>query len=228
MRVLVVEDEAKMAGLLLRALDELEAVSDHVGDGTEALVRAATTPYDLILLDWMLPGADGIEVCRRLRAEGNWTPVLMLTARDAIADRVRGLDVGADDYLVKPFAVDELLARVRALVRRGAAPRPITLTVGDLELDPAAVIARRGGTELELSSKEFQMLEAFMRRPGTTLSRDDLLGLVWDHAYEHRSNVIDVYIRYLREKIDRPFGRASLETVRGHGYRLVDDRAGDA
>ena len=220
MRVLVVEDEPRMAELLLRALREDGAVADHAATGRDALWMAASTPYEVLALDVMLPDLDGFEVCRRLRADEIWTPVLMLTARTGVEDRVAGLDGGADDYLTKPFAIDELLARLRALVRRGARERPAVLEVGDLRLDPAAGTAQRAGTELQLSPKEFAMLEAFMRRPGQVLGRGELLGLLWDHAYDNRSNVVDVYVRYLREKVDRPFGRASLQTVRGRGYRL--------
>ena len=174
----------------------------------------------MIVLDVMLPGADGFEICRRMRDSGVWAPVLMLTARDAVDDRVSGLDAGADDYLTKPFAFEELLARLRALTRRAPAERPPVLEVGDLRLDPAAHRAWRGDQELELSAKEFALLELFMRRPGMTLSRTQLLDGAWDIAFESRSNVIDVYVRYLREKIDRPFGRDSIETIRGVGYRL--------
>jgi two-component system OmpR family response regulator len=168
----------------------------------------------------MLPGIDGFETCRRLRADGVWTPIIMLTARDAVPDRVRGLDVGADDYLVKPFALDELLARLRALVRRGTVTRPVVLEVGDLRMDPSTRRVWRGDAEIELSAKEFALLETFMRRPGEVLSHLQLLEHAWDADYENRSNVVEVYVRYLREKIDRPFGVASLETVRGAGYRL--------
>jgi two-component system OmpR family response regulator len=226
-RVLVVEDEPKMARLIQRALDETGAVTDRAATGPDAVVQASTTPFDVIVLDVNLPGLDGFGVCAALREREVWTPVLMLTARGAVQDRVAGLDAGADDYLLKPFAVDELLARVRALGRRALQPRPTTLSVGDLKLDPGSVQAWRGETALELSAKEFAMLEAFMRRPGEVLSRSALLELAWDHAYDNQSNVVDVYIRYLREKIDRPFGRASLVTVRGHGYRLDDDQARD-
>jgi two-component system, OmpR family, response regulator len=194
------------------------------GSGEDALWRARSTEYDAIVLDLMLPGIDGLAVCRQLRADGIWSPVLMLTARDGLGDRIGGLDAGADDYLTKPFAFAELLARLRALARRGAPERPPVLTVGDLELDPATRGVRRGGDEIELSPKEFALLETFMRRPGRVLSRFELLEHAWDYEYENRSNVIDVYVRYLREKIDRPFGRASLETVRGVGYRLRADR----
>ena len=220
MRVLVVEDEPRMAALVERVLREEGAAVDVTASGADAVWMAASTPYEVVVLDVMLPDLDGFAVCRELRAQDIWTPVLMLTARDAVADRVAGLDVGADDYLLKPFAVDELLARLRALVRRGAQARPAVLEAGDLRLDPAAGVAWCRGDELALSPKEFAMLEAFMRRPGELLTRDALLGLLWDHAYENRSNVVDVYVRYLREKIDRPYGRTSLVTVRGRGYRL--------
>jgi two-component system OmpR family response regulator len=177
----------------------------------------------VIVLDVMLPGMDGFELCRRLRADGRWAPVLMLTARADVDDRVQGLDAGADDYLTKPFSFAELLARLRALSRRAPRERPAVMVVGDLRLDPAARIARRGSSEIALSAKEFALLEAFMRRPGQVLTRLDLLDHAWDYAYENRSNVVDVYVRYLREKIDRPFGRSSIETVRGVGYRLRPD-----
>ena len=184
---------------------------------------AASTTYDAIVLDVMLPGIDGFETCRRLREQGIWAPVLMLTARDAVEDRVAGLDGGADDYLTKPFSFAELLARLRALARRGPVERPAVLEVGDLRLDPAARRVWRGDSEVSLSAKEFQLLETFMRHPGEVLSRYQLLEHAWDYDYENRSNIVDVYVRYLRDKIDRPFGRSSLETVRGAGYRL-DDR----
>jgi len=171
----------------------------------------------------MLPGLDGFAVCRTLREREIWTPVLMLTARGEIEDRIEGLDTGADDYLLKPFAFDELLARLRALVRRAPAERPVELAAGDLRLDPAAHRAWRGATELELSTKEFALLELFLRRAGEALSRVQLLDGAWDMSFESRSNVIDVYVRYLREKIDRPFGRQAIETVRGIGYRLRAD-----
>ena len=179
--------------------------------------------YDAIVLDLLLPGIDGFEVCRRLREGGVWTPVLMLTARDSVEDRVAGLDAGADDYLQKPFSFAELYARLRALVRRGSPERPTVLEVDDLRLDPATRRVWRNGTEIQLSTKEFALLETFMRRPGDVLSRDLLLEHAWDYAYEQRSNVVDVYVRYLRAKIDRPFGVHSIETVRGVGYRLRRD-----
>jgi two-component system OmpR family response regulator len=223
MRILVVEDERKMADLLVRAFREEGIAADAAGGGEDALWMARAVEYDAIVLDLTLPGIDGIEVCRRLREDGVWSPVLMLTARTDVADRVRGLDAGADDYLPKPFAVDELLARLRAIVRRGPAPRPAALAVGDLVLDPATREVRRGGVPVELSAREFALLEVFMRRPGRVLSRFDLLEHAWEGAYENRSNVVDVYVGYLRDKIDRPFGRASLQTVRGAGYRLTGD-----
>jgi two-component system OmpR family response regulator len=179
------------------------------------------------VLDVMLPGIDGFETCRRLRQDGVWAPVLMLTARDAIDDRVAGLDGGADDYLTKPFSFAELLARLRALARRGPVERPTVLEVGDLRLDPAARRVWRGDVEVSLSAKEFQLLETFMRHPGEVLSRYQLLEHAWDYDYENRSNIVDVYVRYLRDKVDRPFGRKSLETVRGAGYRLDDTAADD-
>ncbi len=220
MRVLVVEDERKLGELLRRGLGEEGYAADLADRGEEALWMVRAVDYDVIVLDVMLPGADGFEICRRMRDSGVWAPVLMLTARDAVDDRVSGLDAGADDYLTKPFAFEELLARLRALTRRAPAERPSVLEVGDLRLDPAAHRAWRGDQELELSAKEFALLELFMRRPGMTLSRTQLLDGAWDIAFESRSNVIDVYVRYLREKIDRPFGRDSIETIRGVGYRL--------
>jgi two-component system OmpR family response regulator len=222
-RVLVVEDEVKMAGLLRRGLRADGMVVDVAADGEQALWMAGSTPFDAIVLDVMLPGMDGFEVCRRLRRDGVWAPVLMLTARDAVDDRVAGLDNGADDYLTKPFSFAELAARLRALVRRGPVERPVVLTVGDLHLDPAARRVHRGGTDIGLSAKEFALLEAFMRRPGEVLDRLQLLEQAWDYEYENRSNVVDVYVRYLRTKIDRPFGVESVETVRGAGYRLRAD-----
>ncbi|MGH2966042.1 MAG: response regulator transcription factor [Solirubrobacterales bacterium] len=220
MRVLIVEDHVKMAGLIRRGLRKEGMAVDVAGDGEEGVARAEATEYDAIILDVMLPGIDGFEVCRRLRADGIWAPILMLTARDAVKDRIAGLDEGADDYLTKPFSYAELLARLRALVRRGAVERPTELRVGDLRLDPARRQAWRGETEIALSAKEFSILETFMRRPGEVLSRFQLLEHAWDYDYENRSNVVDSYIRLLRRKIDRPFGVDTIETVRGAGYRL--------
>ena len=220
MRVQIVEDEPKMAGLVRRGVVEEGHAADVAAQGEDAMWMAEAHPYDAIVLDVMLPGWDGYETCRRLRRAGVWAPVLMLTARDAVEDRVAGLDAGADDYLIKPFSLAELLARLRALVRRGGVERPTDLIVGDLRLDPAARRVWRAETEVALSPKEFALLETFMRRPGQVLSRLQLLEHARDFAYENRSNVVDVYVRYLREKLDRPFGRASFETVRGAGYRL--------
>jgi two-component system, OmpR family, response regulator len=221
--VLVVEDEEKLAALLARGLREEGHSADVAGRGEDALWMARAIDYDAILLDVMLPGQDGFSTCRSLREAGVWSPVLMLTARDAIENRVEGLDAGADDYLVKPFSFAELLARLRALARRAPAERPVVLEAGDLRLDPGAHRAWRGKTELQLSSKEFALLESFLRRPGQALSRLQLLESAWDLGYESRSNLVDVYVRYLRQKIDRPFGRHALETVRHVGYRLRED-----
>jgi two-component system OmpR family response regulator len=220
MKVLVVEDSRKMATLIRSALHEQGFSVDVTESGEDAVWMAAATEYDAIVLDVMLPGMDGFDTCRRMRADGVRAPVLMLTARSAVEDRVAGLEGGADDYLVKPFSFVELVARLRALGRRGRVTRPRVLEVGELRLDPAARRVWRGETEIELSPKEFAVLEAFMRRPGEVLSRYELLEQAWDSGYENRSNVIDVYVRYLREKIDRPFGRRSIETMRGVGYRL--------
>ena len=225
MKILVVEDELRMASLIRRGLVTEGLAADVAATGEDALWMAQAHEYDAIVLDVMLPGINGFETCRRLRREGVWAPVLMLTARDSVEDRVAGLDTGADDYLVKPFAFAELLARLRALARRGDAERPTVLEVGDLRLDPAGRDVRRGDSEIRLSAKEFALLETFMRRPGEVLSRLHLLEHAWDFAYENRSNVVDVYVRHLRQKIDQPFGRRSLETVRGAGYRLRADGA---
>jgi two-component system, OmpR family, response regulator len=222
-RLLVVEDDVKMAALVRRGLAEEGAAVDVARSGEDALWMAAATPYDAVVLDVMLPGMDGFETCRRLRGDGVWTPVLLLTARDSVEDRVAGLDGGADDYLTKPFSFAELSARLRALARRGQKARPAVLQVGDLRLDPATRQAWRDDQAIDLSTKEFALLESFMRRPGEVLSRLDLLERAWDYGYENRSNVIDVYVRYLREKVDRPFGVKSIETVRGAGYRLRAD-----
>ena len=213
----------KMAALVRRGLIEEGAAVDVARSGEDALWMASSAPYDAVVLDVMLPGIDGFETCRRLRDDGVWTPVLLLTARDSVEGRVAGLDGGADDYLTKPFSFAELSARLRALARRGQTERPAVLEVGDLRLDPAMRQAWRGGDAIDLSSKEFALLEAFMRRPGDVLSRLDLLEHAWDFGYENRSNVIDVYVRYLREKIDRPYRVDSIETVRGAGYRLRAD-----
>ena len=209
-----------MAKLLKRGLEEEGHAVDVGADGPEGFWLATENSYGLIVLDVMLPGYDGFELCRKLRAAGDWTPVLMLTARDAVDDRVRGLDAGADDYLVKPFSLRELSARLRALARRDDRARPVVLSEGDLRLDPAAKRAWRGSTELQLSPKEFALLELFLRHPGSVLTRSQIIDAAWDFAYEGTSNVVDQYVTYLRRKIDAPFGRNDIETVRGMGYRL--------
>jgi two-component system, OmpR family, response regulator len=219
-RVLIVEDEVKLAAIMRRGMRERGMRADVATRGEDALWMAGATEYAAIVLDVMLPGIDGFETCRRLRDDGVWAPVLMLTARDAVEDRIEGLDGGADDYLVKPFAFEELLARLRALARRAPAERPPVLRVGDLRLDPAACRAWRGTAEIALTPTEFALLEAFMRHPGEALSRFQLLEQAWDGEYENRSNVVDVCVRALRDRIDRPFGAESIETVRGVGYRL--------
>jgi two-component system OmpR family response regulator len=223
MKVLVVEDELKMASLLLRGFRKNGHAADVTRTGEDAVWMAAAAEYDAIVLDVGLPGMDGFETLAALRQRGRWTPVLMLTARDSVEDRIMGLDVGADDYLTKPFSFAELLARLRAIVRRGPVERPTILEVGDLRLDPATRQVWRGTTEVDLTAKEFALLEEFMRRPGDVLSKGHLLEQAWDLGYDNRSNVIAVYVNYLRDKIDRPFGARSLETVRGAGYRLRRD-----
>jgi two-component system OmpR family response regulator len=217
---LVVEDEPKMARLLRAALQDEGHAVDTVDNGREALWMATECDYDAIVLDVMIPPPDGFDVCRTLRDRGRWAPILLLTARDGLQDRVHGLDAGADDYLPKPFSFDELSARLRALMRRRVTERPNQLVVGDLTLDPATRHVTRSGTLVKLSPKGFSLLELFMRRPGEVLSRAMLLEHAWDFAYDGDSNVVDVYIRYLRDTIDRPFGRDSIETVWGVGYRL--------
>ncbi|MDQ1381054.1 MAG: two-component system, OmpR family, response regulator [Actinomycetota bacterium] len=220
MRLLIVEDEIRMAALLRRGFVEEGYAVDVANNGTDALWLATEATFDTLILDVMLPGLDGFEVCRELREKGCRAPVLMLTARDAIEDRVRGLDAGADDYLTKPFSFAELSARVRALLRRGASARPTVLEVGDLRLDPAGHRATRGDAELSLSPKEMALLELFMRHPDEVITRTQILDHVWDFAYDGMSNVVDQYVSYLRRKIDKPFGRDDLQTVRGVGYRL--------
>jgi len=225
MRVLIVEDEAKLAEIIRRGLKAHGLAADVADTGEDALWMAEATDYGAIVLDVMLPGIDGFETCSQLRAGGISTPVLMLTARAAVEDRVAGLDSGADDYLAKPFAFEELLARLRALARRTGGQRSPVVVVGELRLDPAARQVWRGEAPIELTAKEFALLEVLMTRAGEALSRFQLLEYAWDDAYENRSNVIDVYIGYLRDKIDRPFATQSIETVRGVGYRLRDPGA---
>jgi two-component system, OmpR family, response regulator len=220
MRVLVVEDEARMASLLERGLREEGYAVDVANDGPDGLWMATENDYDAVLLDIMLPGFDGFDVCRRMREAGRWAPVLLLTAREGVEDRVQGLDAGADDYVTKPFSFAELAARVRALIRRGPGTRPAALEVGDLRLNPATHRAFRGDVDLELSPKEMAVLELLMRNAGGVVTRTQILEHAWDSAYDGGSNVVDQYIAYLRKKVDRPFGRRDIETVRGVGYRL--------
>ena len=220
MRVLLVEDEIKMSRALRRGLEQEGYAVDTALDGTDGLHRASEWDYDAIVLDVMLPGLDGVELCRRLRQAGRWAPVLMLTARDGVADRINGLDAGADDYLVKPFAFEELLARLRAQVRRGVHERPAVLTVADLVLDPAAHTATLSGRPLALSAREFALLEFLIRHAGEVVRRSAILEHVWDYNYDGLSNVVDVYVGYLRRKLERPNGQVRIRTVRGVGYGL--------
>ena len=223
MRILVAEDDTRMAAAIRRGLQFEGLVVDVASDGEKALRTVRASDYDAIVLDVMMPGLDGFETCRRLRLAGVWAPVLMLTARDSVEDRVRGLDGGADDYLTKPFSLAELTARLRALVRRGPLERPTVLEAGDLRVDPATREVWRGDTQIDLSAREFGLLETLMRRPGHVFSQMQLLESAWDLGYEQRSNVVEVYIGYLRQKIDRPFDVSSIETVRGAGYRVRRD-----
>jgi two-component system, OmpR family, response regulator len=223
MRLLVVEDDPGMAALLVRSLRREGYAVDAVDSGEDALWSVRENDYDAVVLDAMIPPPDGYEVCRRMRTEGRWAPVVMLTARDAVPDRIRGLDAGADDYLTKPFALGELFARIRALTRRDPSERPAILRVGDLTLDPGPRTVKRGDIDIRLSVKEFALLQELMRKAGEVLSRTYLIDHVWDFAYDGGSNVVDVYVRYLRDKVDRPFGRKTIRTVRGAGYRLDPD-----
>jgi len=222
-RVLIVEDEPKMAAVIRRGMRGVGIAADVADNGEDAIWMAGSVDYDAVVMDVMLPGLDGFEVCRRMRRERIWAPVLMLTARAAIEDRVAGLDGGADDYLTKPFSMAELLARLRALARRGPVEHPAILAAGELRMDPATREVWRGETEIQLSPTEFAMLETFLRRVGEVLTRDQLLEHVWDYDYENRSNIVESYVRFLRQKVDRPFDIESIETVRGAGYRLRRD-----
>ncbi len=226
MRVLIVEDEVKRARALRRGLEQEGYAVDTASDGEDGLFQGVENPYDVIVLDVMLPKLDGFEVCRRLREAGRWAPVLMLTARDGVTDRIAGLDVGADDYLVKPFSFGELLARLRALLRRSPVERPPSLAAGDVVLDPATHSVTRAGQRVDLSVREFGLLEYLMRRPGQVVSRTDILEHCWDVNYDGFSNVVDVYVGYLRKKLEQPFGRPLIRTVRGVGY-LLDPADGD-
>jgi len=222
MRVLVVEDQPKMRDLLCRGLHDGGFAVDAVPDGPSGLHQATEGVYDAIVLDVVLPGLDGFEVLRRLREEERWTPVIMLTARDAVRDRVRGLDAGADDYLVKPFAFSELLSRVRAVIRRGRPARPVVLRCGSLVLDPATRTTTVGGVDVALSPREFALLEMLLDRDGAVVTRTELLDHVWDSSCDGVSNIVDVYVRSLRDKIDRRFGIQLIHTVRGAGYRVCE------
>lgn len=223
MRILVIEDEAKVAAFVQQALQEEGHAVDVAHDGEAGLEQAHGSDYDLLVLDWLLPKRDGIAVCRLLREGGNHVPILMLTARDAVEDRIAGLDMGADDYLVKPFALGELLARARALLRRGPAGTPAVLAVGDLTLDPATRQVRRGGRAIVLSAKEHALLAYLMRHPHQTLSRSLILEHVWDFDFDSGTNIVDVYINYLRNKVDRGQEVKMIHTVRGVGYRLDEN-----
>jgi two-component system OmpR family response regulator len=217
---LVVEDDEKMASLVRRALEQDGYVVQTAGSGAEALWAAREIPPAAVVLDTMIPEPDGFEVCRSLRREGCGAPVIMVTARDAITDRIAGLDAGADDYLVKPFSLGELLARLRALLRRGDTTRATVIEVGEIRLDPATKEVTRLSEVIDLSPREYALLDMLMRRAGQVLTRSEILDHVWDVEYEGTSNVVNVYIGYLREKLDRPFGTDSIKTVRGHGYLL--------
>ena len=223
MRVLVVEDEHRLAAGVRAGLEAEGFAVDVAGDGVDGLWRAREHPYDAIVLDLMLPGMNGFKVCRTLRDEHNWTPILILTAKDGEWDQVEALDTGADDYLTKPFSTAVLVARLRALLRRGSRPRPAVLTAGDLRLDPAARRAWRGDVEVDLTARELSLLELLLRRQGEVVSKRDILASVWDEDFEGDPNIVEVYVAHLRNKLDRPFGRAALETVRGSGYRLAAD-----
>jgi DNA-binding response OmpR family regulator len=223
MRVLVVEDAARLREIVLQRLREEGYAADGAATGADAVALAGAVSYDAIVLDLRLPDMDGFDVCSQLRSRGCISPILMLTARDGLHDRVHGLDLGADDYLTKPFEFPELFARIRALVRRGAPGRPAVLVVGDLRIDPAARTVHRGDVDIELTSKEFALIEYLARHRGEVLSRERLIDAVWDCAFHGDPNIVDVYVRRLRDKIDRPFGRATLRTLRGVGYRLTND-----
>ncbi len=222
-RVLVVDDDADLARALKRGLEGEGFAVDVAADGTDGLWRATETAYDALVLDVMMPGMTGLELCATLRSDGIWTPVLVLTARDGEQDEARALDIGADDFLAKPFSLVVLLARLRALLRRGATERPSVLRAGDLELDPATHLVRRGDQPVELTPRQFALLELFLRRAGEVLSKQEILEHVWDFAFDGDPNIVEVYVGQLRRRVDAPFGRAALQTIRGAGYRLAAD-----
>jgi DNA-binding response OmpR family regulator len=223
MRALVVEDEKRLAAGLRNGLEAEGFAVDVALTGTDGLWLAREHSYDILVLDLMLPEIDGFEICATLRTEGIWTPILMLTARDAETDQIRALDTGADDYLTKPFSYAVLVARMRALVRRGAVERPVVVEAGDLRLDPAARRAWRGEAELDLTARELSLLEFLIRRQGVVVSKRTILEHVWDYDFEGDPNIVEVYVRRLRNKLDRPYGRSSIATLRGSGYRLAAD-----
>ena len=223
MRILIVEDEVRLAAYVKRGLEAEGYSADVANDGEQGLWMATTNPYDAVILDIMLPKKNGYKVCAELRAAGNWVPILMLTAKDGEFDEAEALDTGADDYLSKPFSFVVLMARLRALIRRGAGERPTVLEAGDLRLDPAKRTVFRGSDEITLTPREFSMLEYFMRHPGEVLPKLDILSNVWDWAFEGDPNIVEVYVGYLRRKIDAPFSRRALQTVRGVGYKLAAD-----
>jgi two-component system OmpR family response regulator len=222
-RVLVVEDETRLAEGLRRGFEAEGFAVDVAANGTDGLWLARENQYSVIVLDIMLPGISGYRICETLRAERNWTPILMLTAKDGEWDQVEALDTGADDYLTKPFSYAVLLARVRALLRRGAADRPAVLEAGDVRLDPASHVVSRGETVIDVTAREFAVLEYLMRRKGQIVSKREVLDNVWDADFEGDSNIVEVYVRHLRNKLDRPFDRAAIETLRGSGYRLASN-----
>ena len=223
MRVLVVEDEKRLAAALRKGLEADGFAVDVTLDGTDGLWMAREHAYDAIVLDIMLPGTNGYKVCATLREEGVWTPILMLTAKDGEWDEVEALDTGADDFLTKPFSHAVLVARLRALLRRGVRERPTVLEAGDLRLDPAAKRAWRGDTEIDLTAREIALLDFLMRRRGDVVSKREIIEHVWDYDFEGDPNIVEVYVRHLRNKLDRPFGRNAIETRRGSGYRLAAD-----
>jgi two-component system OmpR family response regulator len=222
-RILVVEDEKRLAAGLKKGLEAEGFATDVALSGTDGLWMVRENPYDAIVLDILLPGMNGYRVCATLREEGVWTPILMLTAKDGEYDEAEALDTGADDYVTKPFSFVVLVARIRALIRRGAGERPAVLETGDLRFDPATRRARRGDAEVDLTAREGALLEFLLRRKGDVVSKREILDHVWDYTFDGDPNIVEVYVGHLRNKLDRPFGRSTLETIRGVGYRMADD-----